>query len=181
MFRGKRFSGILFSTYSWITTVGWKLFDLFPPFIRSILFKILLKEFGKNSYIDYTCYMRYMKQIKIGKDSSLNRGCTLLASHRFKDVYITIGDRTAIGPNVAFLAAGHDYTDDNLADNAGNITIGNNVWIGGSSVIIGGKGIRIGDGAVVGAGSVVVKDVEPYTIVGGVPAKKIKKRLIKNQ
>ena len=60
------------------------------------------------------------------------------------------------------------------ASNAGMpITIGNDVWIGGNSTIL--PGVTIGDGAVVAAGAVVTKDVEPNTIVGGVPAKVIKK------
>lgn len=59
-------------------------------------------------------------------------------------------------------------------DNKGDITVGNDVWIGYEAVIL--AGVTIGDGAIVGARAVVTKDVAPYTIVGGVPAKPIKKR-----
>lgn len=59
-------------------------------------------------------------------------------------------------------------------DNKGNITIGNDVWIGYEAVIL--AGVTIGDGAIIGTRAVVTKDVPPYTIVGGVPAKPIKKR-----
>ena len=59
-------------------------------------------------------------------------------------------------------------------DNKGNIIIGNDVWIGFEAVIL--AGVTIGDGAIIGARAVVTKDVLPYTIVGGVPAKPIKKR-----
>ncbi|MDF3002136.1 MAG: antibiotic acetyltransferase [Bacillota bacterium] len=59
-------------------------------------------------------------------------------------------------------------------DNKGDIVIGNDVWIGYEAVIL--SGVRIGDGAIVGARAVVTKDIPPYTIVGGVPAKTIKKR-----
>ncbi|WP_290369666.1 CatB-related O-acetyltransferase [Peribacillus simplex] len=52
--------------------------------------------------------------------------------------------------------------------------IGNDVWIGSNSVVL--QGVTIGDGAVIAAGSIVTKDVEPYSVVGGVPAKQIKKR-----
>lgn len=62
----------------------------------------------------------------------------------------------------------------NAWDNKGDIVIGNDVWIGFESVIM--QGVTIGDGAVIGTRAVVTKDVEPYTIVGGVPAKPIKKR-----
>ena len=57
----------------------------------------------------------------------------------------------------------------------GDIIIGNDVWIGYDAVIM--AGVKIGDGAIIGARAVVTKDVEPYSIVGGVPAKEIRKRL----
>ena len=59
-------------------------------------------------------------------------------------------------------------------DNKGDIVVGNDVWIGYEAVIM--AGVTIGDGAVIGARAVVTKDVPPYTIVGGVPAKEIRKR-----
>lgn len=59
-------------------------------------------------------------------------------------------------------------------DNKGDIIIGNDVWIGYEAVIL--SGVTIGDGAIIGARAVVTKDVPPYTIVGGVPAKQIRKR-----
>ncbi len=59
-------------------------------------------------------------------------------------------------------------------DNKGDIVIGNDVWIGYEAVIL--AGVTVGDGAVIGARAMVTKDVPPYTIVGGVPAKPIRKR-----
>ena len=59
-------------------------------------------------------------------------------------------------------------------DNKGDIIIGNDVWIGYDAVIM--AGVKIGDGAIIGTRAVVTKDVEPYSIVGGVPAKEIRKR-----
>lgn len=59
-------------------------------------------------------------------------------------------------------------------DNKGDIVIGNDVWIGYDAVIM--AGVTIGDGAIIGARAVVTKDVEPYSIVGGVPAREIRKR-----
>lgn len=59
-------------------------------------------------------------------------------------------------------------------DNKGDIIIGNDVWIGYEAVVL--AGVTIGDGAVIGTRAVVTKDVPPYTIVGGVPAKPIRKR-----
>lgn len=63
-------------------------------------------------------------------------------------------------------------------DNKGDIIIGNDVWIGYEAVIM--SGVRIGDGAIIGTRAVVTKDVEPYTIVGGIPAKPIRKRFDNN-
>ena len=62
----------------------------------------------------------------------------------------------------------------NSWDNKGDIVIGNDVWIGYEAVIL--SGVTVGDGAIIGARAVVTKDVPPYTIVGGVPAKPIRKR-----
>lgn len=62
----------------------------------------------------------------------------------------------------------------NAWDNKGDIVIGNDVWIGYEAVIM--SGVTIGDGAIIGTRAVVTKDVPPYTIVGGVPAKPIRKR-----
>lgn len=59
-------------------------------------------------------------------------------------------------------------------DNKGDIVIGNDVWIGYEAVIL--AGVTIGDGAIIGTRAVVTKDVPPYTIVGGIPAKSIRKR-----
>jgi virginiamycin A acetyltransferase len=64
-------------------------------------------------------------------------------------------------------------------DNHGDIVIGNDVWIGFEAVIL--SGVKIGDGAIIATRAVVKKDVEPYTIVGGVPAREIRKRFSPEQ
>lgn len=70
---------------------------------------------------------------------------------------------------------GLDIKDVSTAwDNKGNIVIGNDVWIGYEAVIM--AGVTIGDGAIIGTRALVTKDVPPYTIVGGLPAKPIRKR-----
>ena len=68
----------------------------------------------------------------------------------------------------------HGLWADKAWDNKGDIVLGNDVWTGFESVIM--SGVTIGDGAIIGARAVVTKDVPPYTIVGGVPAKPIRKR-----
>ena len=71
-------------------------------------------------------------------------------------------------------STGYKWVDEHLFEEYKEVHIGNDVWIGSRALILG--GVRIGDGAVVGAGAVVTKDVPPYAIVGGVPAKVIKYR-----
>ena len=74
----------------------------------------------------------------------------------------------------------NSFAEEKYADCEGNrIVIGNDVWIGADVLIL--SGVSIGDGAIIAAGAVVVKDVEPYSIVGGVPAKEIRKRFSSEQ
>ena len=111
--------------------------------------------------------------IKIGRNVTIGPRV-----HLYNLNNITIGDNTVISQD-AYLAGGtHDYTKSNLPLLRKDIIIGKNVWICAGAFI--GPGVTIGDGAVVGARAVVIKDVEPWTVVGGNPAKFIKKREIKN-
>lgn len=123
-----------------------KSFKLFPPFYS---------ECGKN--------------ITVGKNVFINACC------KFQDQGgITIGDNCFIGHNVTLATLNHDCNPNNRATmHPKKITIGNNVWIGSDSTIL--PGITIEDGAIIGAGSVVTKNVLKNTIVAGNPAKIIKK------
>lgn len=87
---------------------------------------------------------------------------------------ITIGDNSVIASHVKIITGSHDIQDPNFTANFAPVKIGERCWIGTSALIL--EGVTIGDGAVVAAGAVVTKDVEPYTVVGGVPAREIKKR-----
>lgn len=120
-------------------------FRLFPPFYT---------DFGKN--------------ITIGKDVFINSGC------HFQDQGgITIGDGSLIGHNVVLATINHDLNPENGRKNHyAPIYIGAHVWIGSNATIL--PGVSVGDWAVVGAGAVVTKDVPPFTVVGGVPARILK-------
>jgi len=92
---------------------------------------------------------------------------------------ITIGDNVLLGPNVVIRASNHRFLDREKpiigqGHNGGKIIIGNDVWIGANVVIL--PEVTIGNGSIVAAGAVVTRDVEPYCIVAGVPAKKISER-----
>jgi len=87
---------------------------------------------------------------------------------------ITIGDGVFIAEGVLIRDSdGHEIISDELHDSKMPITIGNHVWIGSRATIL--KGVNIGDGAIIAAGAVVTEDVPPKTLVGGVPAKVIRK------
>jgi acetyltransferase-like isoleucine patch superfamily enzyme len=87
---------------------------------------------------------------------------------------VTIGKNVRIAPYVLILDSDFHSAADHFSDGKTSaVTIGDNVWIATKSMIL--KGVTIGEGAVVAAGSVVTKDVPPFTVVGGVPAKVIKK------
>ena len=93
--------------------------------------------------------------------------------------FIKIGDNVLIGPNSVLRSSDHSFKSLNKLINKqgmddGKIVIKDDVWIGSNCVIL--QNCTIGKGSVIAAGAVVTKDIEPYTIVGGVPAKFIKKR-----
>ena len=154
------------------------LLEILPPFLRTFVFKLLFKEFGKNVFIDYKCYFRYPSKIKIGNNVSINRGCEFYPSRQFKDAYIILEDDAVLGPNVTFFGAGQDPSTPELPDIAATIRVARGAYIGGNSTIR--YGVTIGAGAVVAAGSVVIKDVTENTVVGGVPARSIKPRYNKS-
>ena len=91
---------------------------------------------------------------------------------------ITIGTKVAISREAFICTASHDIARPNRPLVAAPIRICDGVWIGARAIVL--PGVTIGEGAVVAAGAVVTKDVEPWTVVGGNPAKFIKKRELKN-
>lgn len=124
--------------------------------------------------VDYDTYIRYPHKVKIGNDVAINRGCHFFPSLLSREAFITLSDRVVLGPQVTFYGAGQDPRGRDLPDIAASITVESGVYIGGNSVIR--YGVTIGEGAVVAAGSIVVKNVDPWTIVGGMPAKFIANR-----
>lgn len=91
---------------------------------------------------------------------------------------IKIGTKVAISREAFICTASHDITKPNRPLVTAPITICDGVWIGARAIIL--PGVTIGEGAVVAAGAVVTKDVEPFTVVGGNPAKFIKKRVLRD-
>lgn len=126
-------------------------------------------DFQKNNVLYH--YPVNQDKLKIGKFCSIACGAKFL----FTSANHTLKSLSTYPFPIFFEEWGLDGKDICDAwDNKGDIVIGNDVWIGFEAVIL--SGVTIGDGAVIGSRAVVTKDVEPYTIVGGVPAKAIRKR-----
>lgn len=128
-------------------------------------------EFCGSANIEPFCRMTGTPKIKIGERFYANAYCHFLGDIEF-------GNDVLVGPKVVIWGRDHGinrHSPINTQDHeVQKIIIGNDVWIGANSTIL--KGVKIGDGAIIAAGALVVKDVAPYTIVGGCPAKLIKER-----
>ncbi|CAG2263020.1 acyltransferase [Burkholderia sola] len=127
-------------------------------------------------------------QVKIGRDSSIAMGCfvtgyhisigdnTVVNRYTYLDgrVPLTIGNNVNISHYTLIQTLTHDPQNPDFVCLCKPVVIEDHVWIGARAIIS--PGVRIGEGAVVGAGAVVTRDVEPYTIVAGNPARFIKER-----
>lgn len=162
--------------------------------------KLLFKERGKNLKIGY---MSILKDVIIGNYNTFYDNITIYNSKINDFVYVgsgtsirntSIGKFCSIGPDVKIGLGEHPshfistfpaffstqkqsqitFADKNYFNETGKNIIGNDVWIGANVIIL--DNITIGDGAIIATGAVVTKNVEPYSIVGGVPAHRIKKR-----
>nr|WP_298523185.1 sugar O-acetyltransferase [uncultured Halomonas sp.] len=143
--------------------------------LRRELLEACLGSFGTRSVIRPPFFIDYGYNLFIGDGVFLNYGCVLL------DVCaIRIGDKTQIGPGVQIYAADHPRdaaSRDKGLECGCPVAIGRNTWIGGHAIIL--PGVTIGDDAIIGAGSVVTRDVLAGTTVAGNPAKLHKKTAIK--
>lgn len=143
-------------------------------FLRWLLYKLLFKRIGKLGIIYRGVYFLNTSKLVIGNNLTINIGALIDARGG-----IEIGDNVMIGPNVVIVSFDHNIHDLSQPMQCAEpiykkIIIGNDVWVGANAVIK--CGVKIGNGAVVAAGSIVTKDVEEFSIVAGVPAKKIGKR-----
>lgn len=169
----------LYTSYSFFMSLILLLLDLLPYPVRISAFRFLLGDVGKAPLIDYRTYFRYPSKITLGDNVAINRGCEFYAAYRAKGGTITIGNNVVLGPHVKVFAAGHDYSTTDLVDTAGPVVIKDFVWVGGNTTIL--PGVIVGEGAVIGAGSVVTRDIPPYTIAIGNPCRVIKSRILLNK
>ncbi len=156
--------------------------------MKNIIRKFLWRLLG----IDYSHILKVIDFKFLKEDSDKSVGYKSYDNgaivYRWSDAPITIGKYCSISYDVNFVLddGGHTYNTitsypfkSNQISEKRGIEIGNDVWIGLGVTIL--YGVKIGDGATIAAGTVVTKDVEPYTIVGGVPAKVIKEKCTREE
>jgi len=141
-------------------------------YLRVSYYKRKLAAIGDGTLLSANVEITWPNHVHLGKEISIGVSVSLGASSQGK---IIIGDRCAIAAGTRFVTPTHDYNVLPVSTVGINkdIIVGKDVWIGTSAVIL--PGITIHDGAVIAAGAVVAKDVPPDCLVGGVPAKVIKK------
>jgi maltose O-acetyltransferase len=130
----------------------------------------LFNRCGAETFIEQGFYCDYGDKISLGDRVFININCTMLDAGQ-----IIIGDDCLIGPNVQILTVTHALSPSerlNKASYKDDVNIGNNVWLGAGVIVL--PGINIADGAVIGAGSIVTKDVEACCLYLGNPAQKIR-------
>lgn len=135
-------------------------------FLRTFVAKL-----DEGAMINSPFYMEFANHLEMGVNSFINYDCIML-----NNAMVKLGDNVLVGPKVSFYTVMHPIDAKQREQwlvYAKPITVEDNVWIGGSATILG--GVTIGKNAIVGAGAVVIKDVEPNTIVVGNPARVLRK------
>ena len=136
---------------------------------RAMLLRMFGARIGKQCMIRRTSRVYYPWKLAMGDLCSLGDGAEI-----YNLGPVTMGARVSVSQQAYICAGTHDYTKASMTLLTPPITIGNDVWICAKAFV--GPGLTIGNGAVVAAAAVVVKDVAPWTIVGGNPARYLKDR-----
>jgi maltose O-acetyltransferase len=129
----------------------------------------LFAAFGEGAFIEAPFHVAYGRNLALGNNVYLNAGCVVLDT-----APVQIGPRTMLGPAVHIYCADHAHDPEERRrglERALPVTIGADAWIGGGAILL--PGIAVGDGALIGAGSVVTRDVAPGARVAGNPARPI--------
>jgi len=140
---------------------------------RRFCYRLCGVKIGKGSTVHMQTVFYDPRNITIGEDSIIGEGTVLDGRDK-----LTIGNHVDIASEVMIYNGEHDINDENFKAVFAPVTIEDYVFIGPRAIIL--PGVTIKKGAVIGAGAVVTKDVEEFKVVGGVPAKEISERKIKD-
>lgn len=146
----------------------------FSMSIRGSFWSLFLKKCGRNFHVYKGTRIISPQNIEVGDDVWFNESCYIVGGGGLK-----MGSNVMLARNVSLITSNHGYGSKDVPMLkqpivSAPIEIGDDVWFGVNSVVL--KGVKIGKGAIIGAGSVVTKDIPDYAIVGGVPAQIIKYR-----
>lgn len=147
-----------------LNTVDRSDFDSIGKIVEELLGK------SENAFINPPFYCDYGTHIEVGKNFFANYNCTIIDVAKVK-----IGNNCQFAPNVSIYTAGHPIhpvSRNSLYEYGISVTIGDNVWIGGNTVIL--PGVHIGSNTVIGAGSVVTKDIPDWVVAAGNPCRVVK-------
>lgn len=164
-----------------------KSFSFVWDWFWSLWWKRAMKYCGKNVYLrPMSSDIKGLHNLSIGDDSSIPKGSTLYCTK----APLTIGKKVIFGPHPTIITGDHridivgkfiiDVTDDEKTpENDAPVVIEDDVWCGANVTIL--KGVTIGHGSVVAAGAVVTQSFPPYSIIGGVPARLLKRRFSEDE
>lgn len=151
-----------------------KIIGNFPSHaIRNFFFRLSGIKIGKNSTFHVGAKFYYPKNISVGEGTIVGYGVFIDGREK-----VSIGSHTDIASEVMIYNSEHDLKDPKFTAISAPVTVGDYCFIGPRVIIM--PGVKIGKGAVIAGGAVVTKDVDDFAIVGGVPAKFIATRQIKN-
>lgn len=146
--------------------------------IKMLILRSAFKKHGKHFIFDPNGFYNF-ENIEVGDDVSIGDGALFLCS----DSKIIIGNKVMFGPKVSVIGGDHNTTEigkfmydihEKKPGDDLDVVFEDDIWVGTGAIIL--KGVRIGRGSIIAAGALVNKEVHPYTIVGGIPAKKISNR-----
>jgi len=154
---------------TWVSSIVWFLlnnvFSSFPSqTVRVAFLRLLGAKIAKGVPVYGGCEFRNPIGLTIGTGSSIGHRAILDARRG-----LTIGKYVTLATEVMIWSLQHDYNDPGFSAIGGPVVISDYAWLGSRCIIL--PNITIGEGAVIAAGAVVTKDVLPYTVVGGIPAK----------
>ena len=175
-----RYQNSLGRKHQLIRVLWWLTWGVFArPFPKSVaswwkrcLLRLFGAKMGKNSNVYSTARVFYPANLIMGDNT-----CLASDVNCYNVAPVIIEDNATVSQGAFLCTAGHDISDPHHSLITAPIVVHNQAWVAADAYV--GMGVTIGEGAVVGARAVVVKDVAPWTVVGGNPAKEIKKRMIK--